>query len=105
MFLFCSDGELYTAALRLNTERRVENALDRSKTRKMSMDFVRNFREDHIYIYRQQLVQNVKNRQYYLEVNLVHLATYSPALHDALRSKPGDYIPAVSPVASLRISW
>eukprot|EP01087_Luapelamoeba_hula_P011252 TRINITY_DN3032_c0_g2_i1.p1 TRINITY_DN3032_c0_g2~~TRINITY_DN3032_c0_g2_i1.p1 ORF type:complete len:676 (+),score=69.50 TRINITY_DN3032_c0_g2_i1:885-2912(+) len=56
-------------------------------------DFIVEFRQENTFIYRNQLLRRVNVRQYFLEVQLEHLAAFDESLYDALRSRPEHYIP------------
>ncbi|KAJ3132721.1 minichromosome maintenance protein 5 [Physocladia obscura] len=55
--------------------------------------FVNDFRQDNSFILRDQLKENVRIRQYYLEVNLEFVAAYDEDLAGCLRDKPANYMP------------
>ena len=45
---------------------------------------------------RDALIQNVRNGQYFVEIDLSDLQRFNAALHDAVLKHPNEYIPLVS---------
>lgn len=100
--LTCRDGgTTFSAPQRLFGQRRVaapgQEDLTRDQARRLFRDFIRNFRRDGIFIYRDALRQNYENRAYCLEVELGDLRTGpAEALHDYVLKSPNEYLPMVS---------
>ncbi|KAJ3289749.1 minichromosome maintenance protein 5 [Borealophlyctis nickersoniae] len=65
----------------------------RSSIEKKFVEFLRNFRLDNIFIYRDQLRENLIIKRYFLEVNLEHLISYDEELANQVKDKPADYLP------------
>eukprot|EP00029_Vermamoeba_vermiformis_P013107 TRINITY_DN802_c0_g1_i1.p1 TRINITY_DN802_c0_g1~~TRINITY_DN802_c0_g1_i1.p1 ORF type:complete len:687 (+),score=245.87 TRINITY_DN802_c0_g1_i1:36-2096(+) len=55
-------------------------------------DFIRNFRKDGVYLYRDQLRRHYNLKMYWIEVNLTDLSSYDEELCNTLVSEPNDYI-------------
>ncbi|RKO97491.1 DNA replication licensing factor mcm5 [Caulochytrium protostelioides] len=75
------------------TIRTAENPHSRSKTEEKFRDFLREFRLNQEFIYRDQLRQNFLVGRHFVEVNLAHLAAYDDELANQLRDRPGEYLP------------
>ncbi|KAJ3330565.1 minichromosome maintenance protein 5 [Blyttiomyces sp. JEL0837] len=56
-------------------------------------NFLNDFRVDNVYIYRDQLRQNIMINQYFIELDLAHLTVYHEELANLLRDKPGEMLP------------
>ncbi|KAJ1673991.1 minichromosome maintenance protein 5, partial [Spiromyces aspiralis] len=56
-------------------------------------DFIQNFRDGNVFIYREQLKQNIALRSYSLNVNLRDLASFDDALSQSLLDKPAEILP------------
>ncbi|KAI8854439.1 MCM2/3/5 family-domain-containing protein [Chytridium lagenaria] len=54
--------------------------------------FILNFRIDHVFIYRDQLRQNLLLKNYFLEIDLSHLTHFDEELATGLRNRPAEYI-------------
>ncbi|KAJ3035949.1 minichromosome maintenance protein 5, partial [Rhizophlyctis rosea] len=57
------------------------------------VEFLRSFRLDNVYVYRDQLRKNLIIRRYFLEVDLAHLIGYDEVLANQVREKPAEYLP------------
>eukprot|EP00743_Colponemidia_sp_Colp-15_P002111 GILK01002292.1.p1 GENE.GILK01002292.1~~GILK01002292.1.p1 ORF type:complete len:727 (+),score=126.75 GILK01002292.1:66-2246(+) len=55
--------------------------------------FIREYRVENIYIYREQLLANCAKNSYSLLVDLADLSGFNPDLHTLLRQQPADYLP------------
>ena len=60
------------------------------------LDFLRNFRLDHDFLYRDQLKRNLLVKKYYLEVDLGHLINFDESLGSRVREEPGKHLPMVN---------
>ncbi|KAJ3027126.1 minichromosome maintenance protein 5 [Rhizophlyctis rosea] len=56
-------------------------------------DFLRSFRLDNVYVYRDQLRKNLIIRRYFLEVDLAHLISFDEELANQVKEKPAEYLP------------
>ncbi|KAH0848120.1 hypothetical protein AYO21_07045 [Fonsecaea monophora] len=65
----------------------------RTELQQKLRDFILAFQLDGVYIYRDQLRQNVLVKQYYCDVDLAHLISYNEELAHRLTSEPADVIP------------
>ncbi|KAJ3022004.1 minichromosome maintenance protein 5 [Thoreauomyces humboldtii] len=57
------------------------------------VEFLRTFRIDNVFVYRDQLRQNLIIKQYFLEVDMAHLMSYDEDLTNQIKEKPGEYLP------------
>ncbi|KAI9105792.1 MCM2/3/5 family-domain-containing protein [Phlyctochytrium arcticum] len=55
--------------------------------------FIRQFRLDHVFIYRDQLRQNLVIGQYFLEVDLSHLVQFDEDVGNGVKERPAEYLP------------
>ncbi|CAK3839429.1 DNA replication licensing factor mcm5 [Lecanosticta acicola] len=55
--------------------------------------FVLEFHLDSIYIYRDQIRENVLSKQYYCDIDIAHLIAFDEELADRLNNEPADIIP------------
>ncbi|KAI9209755.1 MCM2/3/5 family-domain-containing protein [Polychytrium aggregatum] len=56
-------------------------------------EFLRNFRVDNNYIYRDQLRQNVLTKLFFIEVDIAHLISFDEDLATQIKEKPADILP------------
>jgi DNA replication licensing factor MCM5 len=56
-------------------------------------DFIRNYSRDRVFIYRDMLLQNYRNKQYHVEIDLDDLKNGNIALHDAFTTNPSELLP------------
>ncbi|KAJ3386334.1 minichromosome maintenance protein 5 [Lobulomyces angularis] len=70
-----------------------ENKETRTAIKTKFMDFVRGFSLSNVYIYRDQLRQNLIMKQYFLEIDLLHLSSFDEVLSQALKGKPNELLP------------
>lgn len=56
-------------------------------------DFLRNFRLENDFVYRNQMRRNFLIRQYFVEVDMNHLASFDAELANQLRLKPAEFLP------------
>ncbi len=56
-----------------------------SNARLRFREFFRNFRIGNVYIYRDALVRNWNRREYFIEIDLLHLSEFDEALFNALQ--------------------
>jgi len=59
--------------------------LEGSAARIRFREFLRNFRQDHIYIYRESLLRHWNRREYFVEIDLPHLNEFDLALLNFLQ--------------------
>ncbi|KAI8823127.1 MCM2/3/5 family-domain-containing protein [Fimicolochytrium jonesii] len=64
----------------------------RAAIEKKFVEFLRTFCIDNVYIYRDQLRQNLIIKQYFLEVDMAHLMSYDEDLTNQLKEKPAEYL-------------
>ncbi|KAJ3269265.1 minichromosome maintenance protein 5 [Terramyces sp. JEL0728] len=57
------------------------------------LDFLRDFRLDSVFPYRDQLQHNIIQKTYFLEVDMSHLIVYDEELANQLKSKPKEFLP------------
>lgn len=68
----------------------------RSEIQQALVDFILEFRIDNVFVYRDQIRENVLAKQYFCEVDLSHLISYREDLASRLNNEPSDVIPLVS---------
>jgi DNA replication licensing factor MCM5 len=56
-------------------------------------EFIRNYRERDIFVYRDQLLQRYRKGDNYLDVDLAHLNAYDPVLQDMIQKRPNAHLP------------
>ena len=56
-------------------------------------EFIRNFRQGNNFVYRNQLLQRWRKRDFYLNVDLQDVLSYDPELNDLIQRSPNDYVP------------
>ncbi len=59
-----------------------------AESRKKFVEFIRNFRYREIYVYREQLRQRFRNKQYFLEVSVDDINSYEDLLNEKLQEHP-----------------
>lgn len=57
------------------------------------VDFIRNFRIDNSFIYRDQLRQNLLVNLYFIEVDMSHLSRFDEEFANNFKDKPTEYLP------------
>jgi hypothetical protein len=60
------------------------------------VDFILQFHLDDVFIYRDQIRENILSKQYYCDVDIAHLIAYNEELADRLNNEPAEIIPIVS---------
>ncbi|KAF2703073.1 MCM-domain-containing protein [Pleomassaria siparia CBS 279.74] len=64
-----------------------------SRVQKALVDFVMDFHLDNIFIYRDQIRENVLVKQYYCDIDIAHLISYDEELAHKLTQDPAEIIP------------
>ncbi|KAK5747202.1 minichromosome maintenance protein 5 [Elasticomyces elasticus] len=57
------------------------------------VDFLLDFHLDNVFLYRDQIRENVLSKQYYCDVDIAHLIAFNEHLAHRLSNEPGDIIP------------
>ncbi|KAJ3121152.1 minichromosome maintenance protein 5 [Nowakowskiella sp. JEL0407] len=57
------------------------------------LNFLRNFRLDNSFLYRDQLSQNLIIKQHFIEVDFSHIVSYDEELANHLKDRPAEYLP------------
>ncbi|KAK7555318.1 MCM2/3/5 family-domain-containing protein [Phyllosticta citricarpa] len=70
-----------------------ENEDTNSQVQQHLVDFILDFHIDNVFIYRDQIRENVLVKQYYCDVDIAHLISYNEELAHRLASAPADIIP------------
>ncbi|KND00835.1 MCM DNA helicase complex subunit MCM5 [Spizellomyces punctatus DAOM BR117] len=65
----------------------------RAAIEKKFVEFLRSFRIDNVFLYRDQLRQNLIIKQYFLEVDMAHLMSFDEDLTNQIKEKPAEYLP------------
>ncbi|OCK77307.1 DNA replication licensing factor mcm5 [Lepidopterella palustris CBS 459.81] len=64
-----------------------------SRVQQALVDFVMEFHLDNIFVYRDQIRENVLVKQYYCDIDIAHLISYNEELAHRLTSEPAEIIP------------
>lgn len=72
-----------------------QDAAAPSRVQQALVDFIMEFTLDNIFIYRDQIRENVLLKQYYCDIDIAHLISYSPELAHDLKQNPAEVIPLV----------
>lgn len=64
-----------------------------SRIQQALVDFVMEFHLDNIFVYRDQIRENVLVKQYYCDIDIAHLISYNEELAHRLTSEPAEIIP------------
>eukprot|EP00039_Didymoeca_costata_P020257 m.340641 g.340641 ORF g.340641 m.340641 type:complete len:719 (+) comp19435_c0_seq1:149-2305(+) len=75
-------------------------AVDPVLAQKQFFDFLRNFRDNNAYTYRDQLRRHYNLGKYYIEVDLDDLTAFSETLASLLHTKPTDFFPLFEKAAT-----
>jgi len=75
-------------------------ASDPAVAQRQFFDFIRNFRDNNAFIYRDQLRRHYNLGNYYLEVDLDDLIAFSDGLASLLHTKPAEYFPLFESAAT-----
>jgi hypothetical protein len=59
--------------------------VDASSARVRFREFLRNFRQDHIYIYRESLLRHWNRREFFIDIDLAHLNEFDEVLFNYLQ--------------------
>ncbi|KAJ1809918.1 minichromosome maintenance protein 5 [Coemansia sp. RSA 2599] len=82
-------GQIYTR----NVHGGEELKEDRQQLQQSLFDFIQNFRDDNVFIYREQLRQNIAVGENWLDVSLQDVNSYDEALAQQLVNQPMDVLP------------
>ncbi|KAI9028192.1 MCM2/3/5 family-domain-containing protein [Phycomyces nitens] len=82
-------GQIYSTSVLPGEEQRDSH----SELTSMFLSFIQNFRLGNNYIYRDQLSDNLKVKQYFIEVNMNHLINFNAALANKLTGSPAELLP------------
>ncbi|KAJ1565341.1 minichromosome maintenance protein 5, partial [Nowakowskiella sp. JEL0078] len=85
-------GQIYQAGV-LPAENIADAGLPRATVELLFLNFLRNFRLDNSFLYRDQLRQNLTIKQYFMEIDFSHLITFNEELAYHLRDKPAENLP------------
>jgi DNA replication licensing factor MCM5 len=66
-----------------------------SQVQQSLVDFVMDFHLDSVFVYRDQIRENVLVKQYYCDIDMAHLISYNEELAHRLASDPAAMIPLV----------
>ncbi len=67
-----------------------------SRVQQQLVDFIMDFHLDNVFLYRDQIRENVLVKQYYCDIDIAHLISYDEELAHKLQQDPGEVIPLVS---------
>ncbi|KAF1991206.1 DNA replication licensing factor mcm5 [Aulographum hederae CBS 113979] len=66
---------------------------NRGKVQQQLVDFVLEFHLDGVFVYRDQIRENVLLKRYFCDIDIAHLISYNEELADTLKSEPAEIIP------------
>jgi DNA replication licensing factor MCM5 len=87
-------GSVYSLSL-FPESRNEDGENSNQQITKALVDFILQFHLDDVFIYRDQIRENVLSKQYYCDVDVTHLIAYSEELADRLNNEPAEIIPIV----------
>ncbi|KAI8070893.1 MCM2/3/5 family-domain-containing protein [Gongronella butleri] len=82
-------GQIYSTSV-LPAEASVSS---RSETRALYLEFIQTFRLGNSFVYRDQLQEHLMSKQYYLQVDMSHLISFSEDLANKLANSPAEHLP------------
>ncbi|KAF1822799.1 DNA replication licensing factor mcm5 [Dissoconium aciculare CBS 342.82] len=85
-------GSVYSLSL-FPESRNEDGENSNQQITKALVDFILQFHLDDVFIYRDQIRENVLSKQYYCDVDVTHLIAYSEELADRLNNEPAEIIP------------
>ena len=66
-----------------------------SRIQQQLVDFVMDFHLDNVFLYRDQIRENVLVKQYYCDIDIAHLISYDEELAHKLQQDPAEVLPLV----------
>ncbi|KAK3044874.1 hypothetical protein LTS18_000124, partial [Coniosporium uncinatum] len=72
-----------------------DEEINRGRIQQQLVDFILDFHLDNVFVYRDQIRENVLVKQYYCDVDIAHLISYNEELAHQLNTNPADIIPLV----------
>jgi DNA replication licensing factor MCM5 len=66
-----------------------------SRVQQALVDFVMDFHLDNVFIYRDQIRENVLVKQHYCDIDIAHLISYDEELAHKLTQDPAEIVPLV----------
>jgi hypothetical protein len=79
-----------------------------SRIQQQLVDFVMDFHLDNVFLYRDQIRENVLVKQYYCDIDIAHLISYDEELAHKLQQDPAEVLPLVcltTPFINLLLTW
>lgn len=73
-----------------------------SRVQQQLVDFIMDFHLDNVFLYRDQIRENVLVKQYYCDIDIAHLISYDEELAHKLQQDPAEVIPLVSLTSKFR---
>ena len=67
--------------------------LTRQSVKHRFREFIRNFRQGNNFLYRNQLLQRWRKRDFHMTVDLQDVLSYDSELNDLIQRSPNDYVP------------
>ena len=88
-------GRVYSSDQGLVAENNAgrDAAITNADAQKKFREFIRTFREEHLFPYRDQLLARWRKGERYLEVDLGDLSQYDQELHSLITNHPNTYLP------------
>lgn len=59
------------------------------------VNFILEFHVDNVFLYRDQIRENVLSKRYFCDVDIAHLIAYDEQLAHRLNNEPGEIVPIV----------
>ena len=79
-----------------------------SRIQQQLVDFVMDFHLDNVFLYRDQIRENVLVKQYYCDIDIAHLISYDEELAHKLQQDPAEVLPLVcltTPFVNISLTW
>ncbi|KAK3044876.1 hypothetical protein LTS18_000120, partial [Coniosporium uncinatum] len=70
-----------------------DEEINRGRIQQQLVDFILDFHLDNVFIYRDQIRENVLVKQYHCDVDIAHLISYNEELAHQLNTNPAEIIP------------
>lgn len=73
-----------------------QDGVSHSRVQQQLVDFIMDFHLDNVFLYRDQIRENVLVKQYYCDIDIAHLISYDEELAHKLQQDPAEVLPLVS---------
>lgn len=72
-----------------------QDGASHSRIQQQLVDFIMDFHLDNVFLYRDQIRENVLVKQYYCDIDIAHLISYDEELAHKLQQDPAEVLPLV----------